>query len=94
MAICARAESNNLANSSSIALGLSGGGITGLLAAMCQLEHLHLLLPPNLTTVTASGGTLGYLVHHSTTSAARSSNSSSSRRSILSYPPPVNFSMS
>lgn len=79
-------------------IGLSGGGITGLLAAQCQLEHLHqgnfkLSVPSStITTATASGGTLGYLVYHSTTAHSTASDGSTGIKPVT-YPPSLNFSM-
>jgi len=79
-------------------IGLSGGGITGLLAAQCQLEHLHqgnfkFSVPSStITTATASGGTLGYLVYHSTTAHSTASDGSTGIKPVT-YPPSLNFSM-
>ena len=61
-------------SSPSVGVAYSGGGVTGLLAAMCAHEALLALLPSaltgNATTFsTASGGTLGLLVHQSTRAA-------------------------
>ena len=52
-----------------VGIAYSGGGLTGLLASMCTHHTLTELFPDletNATFSTASGGSLGFLVHQST----------------------------
>ena len=71
-------------------LSYSGGGITGILAAMCShhellqlAPQLHAMQPPPLVA-TASGGTLGFLLHQSTEAAV-----AAGAINPIAYPPPL-----
>lgn len=71
--------------SAGVGVAYSGGGITGVLASMCAhhtLESLGLPGFANATFSTASGGTLGFLIHQSTAAAA-------APRRPVDWPPPL-----
>jgi hypothetical protein len=66
-----------------LGIGYSGGGISGIINAMCAHDALTRLaeVPEDAVVSTASGGTLGYLLHQSLGDA-------------LSYPPPLRPNLS
>ena len=76
-----------------IGLCYSGGGITGMAASMCAHHALTQLVPSfselDVTVSTASGGTLGYLLHQSTLATDDPAPERSANAKLVEYPPPL-----
>ena len=84
-----------LTSGSPVGVGYSGGGITAIAATLCghhALLDLLSITELNATVSTASGGTLGYLIHQSTLTSK--SNAQNGRVSHpIEFPPALSASL-